>query len=97
MSDLGFHRLIGNDLLRKPTARPVRVSPSSVRSFAEMASAPSDPIGSVAVGSTKVVVLPSSRTVEVVEVTAATSFMLLVSTIMDVRNSCRDDLVGDVA
>jgi hypothetical protein len=97
VSDLVFHRLIGNDLLRKPTAHPVGVSPSSVRSFAEMASAPSDPVGSVEVGSTKVVVLPGSRTVEVVEVTAATSFRFLISTIVDSWNSFRDELVGAVA
>jgi hypothetical protein len=97
VSDHGFRRLIGNDLLSKPTAHLAGVSPSSVRSSGKASSASPTPIDSVAARSTKLAANPSSQLPGVVEMATELLFMLAISTIVDAGNSYRDEPAGDAA
>ena len=97
MLDPGFHRLMGNDLFSKPTVHLAGVSPSSVRSFGEAASAAPTLCDSVAARSTKLAAVSSSHLPGVVEVAAAVLFMPTISTIVDAMNAYRDEPAGDVA
>ena len=97
MLDPRFYRLIGNDQLSKPTARLAGVSPSSVRSFGEAASASPAPIDGVTARSTKLAAAPSSHFPEVVKVATVPLFMPTISMIVDGGNSYRDEPIGVAA